>query len=138
MNQATIAAGRDNSPNNKRPPADSRPTQATVSTVSSLRLRWRPAAISQPNFGTKGLSKELIASPNSRPTRPLPLLASRSCQSLLKNNVYRVTCRPKPIRNTVSHVSLSGRNRKERKRCHPLCSQLRLTLAAAHEVREDT
>src|SRR5262252_418738 len=110
-NHATIAAGRDKSPNNKRKPADNKATQTTVSTVSSLMLRLRAAATSHSNFGIEELSKELIASPISRPTRPLPPLVNKLCQSLLKNSAYRVTWRPKPIRNTASHVSLSLGNR---------------------------
>src|SRR6266403_3393157 len=127
-NQATIAAGRENSPNNKRQPADSKATQATVSTVSSLMLRLRPTATSQPNVGIKGLSKAAMASPTSRPTRPLPLLANRYCQSLLKNSAYTITCRPKPLRSTASHVSVSGGNKKPMKRCQNFRSGLSPTL----------
>src|SRR5262249_24874265 len=129
-NHATIAAGRHSRPNNKSPPADNKATQARGSTVSSLTLRLRPTAISQSNFGIRGLSKELIASPISRPTRLFPLLPNKLFQSVLKKSAYMVTCKPKPIRNSVSHVSLSDGNRKARKRGQHLYSGLRLTLAS--------
>src|SRR4030095_10385657 len=111
---------------------------ARLSTVSSLTLRLRPTALSQSNFRISGLSKEVIASPTPRQTRPFPLLPNKLCQSVLKNSAYTVTCRPKPIRNTVSHVSLSDGNRKVRKRCHHLYSGLRFTSASGDEVSEDT
>ena len=64
----------------------SKQAQVRERTVSSPRPTDWPKATSQPSFGISGLSKEAMASPNSRLTRPLPVVENNECQSLLKNS----------------------------------------------------
>src|ERR1051326_5937980 len=120
-NQPIIAAGRQKSPSNRKHPAASKQAHARLSTVSSLTLAARPRAISQPSFGISGLSKEAMASPTSRPTRPLPVVANRYCQSLLRKSAQTITGNPKPVRNTETQRSFSEGNRNPMNRFQYLC-----------------
>src|SRR5882724_9593651 len=126
-----IAAGRQKSPSSRQHPMQSKQAQATERTVSSARPMWRPRKTSQPSFGMSGLSNEVIASPNSRLTRPLPVSENKECQSLRKDNVYTTICRPRPIRKTPSHMSVSGGNRDSRNSCHLRRSRVMVVLAVS-------
>src|SRR6476661_3168496 len=113
-----IAAGRQKSPRSRQHPMQNKQAQTMERTVSSPRPTCWPKATSQPSFGVSGLSNEAMASPNSRLTRPLPVVENKECQSLLKKSAYTRTCRPMPIRKTASHVSVSGGNRNSSNFCH--------------------